>query len=96
MIYGLSDKLKLLRVQHKLSQTEVADRIQVAPATISSYETGERTPSLENLVALANLYRVSTDFLLGVTQSKDTALLNTSKLNKQQLLALQALIDSIE
>lgn len=95
MIYGLPDKLKLMRMQNKLSQQEVADRIDVAPATISAYETGERTPSLDNLIALANLYQVSTDFLLGVTQSKDTALLNTSQLNKQQLLALQALINTI-
>lgn len=28
---------------------------------------GERTPSIENLIALANLYHVSTDYLLGFT-----------------------------
>ena len=95
MIYGQPDKLKLMRIQNKLSQQEVADRIDVAPPTISASETCERTPSLENLISLANLYQVSTDFLLGITQPKDNTLLNTSKLNKQQLLAMQALINTI-
>ena len=57
MIKGLPDRLKKLRVQHKYSQKGVADKLKVSPAIISAYETGERTPSTENILALSRLYR---------------------------------------
>lgn len=95
MVYGLSDKLKLLRIQHNLSQSEVAKRLDMSPSIISAYESGERTPSLEILIALANLYHASTDYLLGVNYPRDTVVLDTSNLNKQQLTALQNLIDTM-
>ena len=66
MINGLSEKLKTLRKQYKLSQKEVAKALDVSPSIISGYETGERAPSLENLVSLSYLYRCSTDYLLGL------------------------------
>ena len=92
MIYGLPDKLKLMRIQNKLSQQEVADRIDVAPATISAYETGERTPSTEILLALSYLYQCSTDYLLGKITEPPTVVLNTTGLNEEQIQALQYLI----
>ena len=90
MIYGLSKKLTLLRQQHKMSQSEVARRIGVSSSAVSAYET---SPTLENLVKLANLFHVSTDYLLGVEYPRDKAILDTSGLNKQQLTVLQNLID---
>ena len=65
MINGLGDKLQKLRTQFNMSQKEVAVAINTSPSIISNYESGERTPSVENLMALANLYHCSTDYLLG-------------------------------
>lgn len=96
MIFGLSKKLKLLRQQNKLSQSEVAKRINVSSSAVSAYEADEISPSLETLVRIADLYHVSTDYLLGVNYPRDNAILNTSGLNKQQLVALQSLIDTMK
>lgn len=93
MIYGLSKKLTLLRQQNKLSQSEVARRIGISSSAVSAYEAGQISPSLETLVKLANLFHVSTDYLLGVDYPRDKAVLDTSGLNKQQLTVLQDLID---
>ena len=90
MIYGLAKKLTLLRQQHKLSQSEVARRLNIS---VSAFEAEQISPSLETLVKLANLYHVSTDYLLGVDYPRDKAVLDTSGLNKQQLTVLQNLID---
>lgn len=90
MIQGLSKKLTLLRQQHKLSQSEVARRLNIS---VSAFEAEQISPSLETLVKLANLYHVSTDYLLGVDYPRDKAVLDTSGLNKQQLTVLQNLID---
>jgi transcriptional regulator with XRE-family HTH domain len=93
MIQGLSKKLTLLRQQHKLSQSEVARRLNISSSAVSAFEAEQISPSLETLVKLANLYHVSTDYLLGVDYPRDKAVLDTSGLNKQQLTVLQNLID---
>lgn len=95
MIYGLAKKLTLLREQNKLSQSEVARRIGVSSSAVSAYESEKMTPSLETFVKYAELFHVSTDYLLGVSYPRDKAILDTSGLNKQQLTALQSLIDTM-
>ena len=90
---GIVQKLTLLRQQNKLSQSEVARRIGVSSSAVSAYEADQISPSLETLVKLANLFHVSTDYLLGVDYPRDKAVLDTSGLNKQQLTVLQNLID---
>ena len=96
MVYGLSKKLTLLRQQNKWSQSEVARRINVSSSAVSAYEADEISPSLETLIKLADLFHVSTDYLLGIDYPRDNAVLDTSGLNKQQLIALQALIDTMK
>ncbi len=95
MIYGLSKKLKLLRKQHNYSQSEVARQIDVSSSAVSAYEAEDISPSLETLVKLAKLYHVSTDYLLDVSYPRDKAILDTTNLNQQQLIALQNLIDTM-
>ncbi len=95
MIYGLAEKLALSRKKNKLSQAQVAKYIGVSPSAVSAYELGEVTPSLEILMKLANLYRVSADYLLGISYPRESVALDTSKLTKQQLVALQNLIDTM-
>ena len=93
MIQGLSKKLTLLRQQNKMSQSEVARKIGVSSSAVSAYEADEISPSLDTLVKIADLFHVSTDYLLGVSYPRDKAVLDTSGLNKQQLTVLQNLID---
>ena len=52
MIKELPEKLKAQRVQLGLSQKDVANKLGVSPSIVSGYETGERTPSTEILLAL--------------------------------------------
>lgn len=67
MIRDLPTKLKGLRTNAGYSQAEVAKKIGISPPIISNYESGTKSPSLESLVALAQLYKCSTDYLLGLT-----------------------------
>lgn len=95
MIKDLPMKLKELRVANNLSQKEVAHKIDVSPSIISGYETGERTPSLENLLALSYLYKCSTDYLLGKENTTPKVTLDTDGLNTEQIHALLTLIKTI-
>jgi transcriptional regulator with XRE-family HTH domain len=62
---NLSSRLQRLRELRKLTQAELGNRAGIAAASISHFETGQRTPSLESLVKLADALEVSTDGLLG-------------------------------
>ncbi len=61
---SFADKLKKLRTENKMTQQDVADRLNVARSTIAGYETKNRQPSHEKLTTLANLFRVTVDYLL--------------------------------
>ncbi len=96
MINGLSDRLRELRTNHNYSQKKIAAVLNVSPPLISSYESGERMPSIENLKALAQFYHCSADYLLGLTAAAPHTVLDISHLNTEQIAALHTLIDSIE
>lgn len=57
-----------------LRQDQVAKLIGVNKSAISQYESDIRQPSFDILVRLANLYRVSTDYLLGQTNTRSVEL----------------------
>lgn len=67
---NLGQKLKILRLQHNLTQKQVAKRVGLAPSAISSYESGDRYPNYSTLGKLATLYRVSCDYLIGVAEGR--------------------------
>ena len=69
MIIELGEKLKALRTENHLRQDQVARLVNVEKSSISMYETGMRQPSYATLVRLANVFNVSTDYLLGRTSS---------------------------
>ena len=95
MIQGLGNKLQKLRLQFNLSQKEVAVAINTSPSIISNYESGERTPSVENLMALARLYHCSTDYLLGFQATDNDNTLDVSMLSVEQKILLQQFLSSI-
>lgn len=95
MIKDLSTKLKKLRMSQNLSQADVAKKLEISPSIISGYETGERTPSTENLLALSYLYKCSTDYLLGKSNDKPFVVLDTEGLTPEQIQALQTLIKTM-
>lgn len=61
----LNEKLAMLRNNNGYSTRELAGKLDVSQSSISLWEKGERKPDYENIVKLAKLYSVSTDFLLG-------------------------------
>ena len=96
MIRGLPEKLKQLRLSLGYSQRAVAAKLKVSPSIISGYETGERTPSAEALLALAQLYRCSIDYLLGREPRKPAATLNVEGLTSRQVQILLDLVQEFQ
>jgi transcriptional regulator with XRE-family HTH domain len=63
-------RLKDLREDADLTQSELAKHLNVRQNTYSQYENGQRQIPIEQLIALARYYNTSTDYLLGLTDIK--------------------------
>lgn len=73
-----TDNLKAARKKSGKTQKEVAEGIGIGQGTYKNYETGAREPNGETLVAIANYFGVTTDYLLG----RPTAQLPTDALER--------------
>lgn len=74
MARGMVDmelRIKEARELRKMTQQYVADRLGIGRESYARYENGSRNPSLQNLVDLADLFGVTTDYLLGRTSLPD-------------------------
>ena len=67
-IFG--QRIKELRINNQLTQTQLADLLDVNKSMISEIENGKYATSLERLCILADYFNVSTDYLLGRTDKK--------------------------
>ncbi len=91
----ISGILKELRESRRLSQKTLAARLGCSPSIVSSYETGERLPSLPMLIALADLYGVSTDYLLG-RPNLARVRLDLDGLGEKQIEALRVIVEAMK
>ena len=67
----MSYRFKDARVQSGISQKDAAEQLQVSAATVNNWESGRRLPTIDALEKMADLYGVSTDYLLGRTDSSN-------------------------
>lgn len=65
----LSERLNLLKCSNKILQKQVAEGAGIPLRTYQRYENGEREPSASILLAIANFFGVSIDYLLGRTDN---------------------------
>jgi len=93
MIYGLSDRIRELRLQKNLTQAQVAERLGITKNAVNSWEKSASSPTLKNIAELAGILGVSTDYLLGV---KRGVTLDISDLDDLQCEAIQSLKSSFE
>lgn len=86
----IADRIKQLREQNNMTQAELARKLHITRSAVNSWEMGISVPSTTLLMDLANLFHVSTDFLLGMQK---TSTIDVSQLNDREVLLLQGLIE---
>lgn len=89
----VGDIVRALRNERDISQERLAQKVHVTRATIATYESGSRLPSLHVLIELSRALGVTTDYLLGVSREKD-AFLDVSGLTPKQIESLDAIIEN--
>lgn len=72
----LAKRLKGLREDRRIYQRELAEILGMSFRGYQNYETGQSEPKLATLIAIADYYHVSVDYLLGRTDVPD---LNTNR-----------------
>ena len=65
----ISDKIKELRSKAGYSQATLAKKLSITRSSVNAWELGISVPSTRYVVELASLFRVSTDYVLGVDSS---------------------------
>lgn len=58
--------VKIARESAKMTQQEVADKLNTSRSNITKYELGTLEPKIETIGLMAELYNVSTDWLFGI------------------------------
>lgn len=61
---AIDEVLKKLRVESGLTQKELADKLNIGQTTITSYENSTRIPQVSSLIAYADYFKCSLDFLV--------------------------------
>lgn len=92
-MYDFGERLRELREKKRLSQAQVASRLNLSKSTISCYEANTRYPSFEVLTQLALLFNTTSDYLLGIeSRVKDRATISVYGLTERQLEIINALL----
>ena len=88
----VADKIKFLREQIGLTQSYLAKRLGITRSSVNAWEMGISVPSTQYVVELANIFRVSTDYLLGM---KTSAAVSVEGLTKEDVEMVYALINHL-
>ena len=70
----LGNRIKFLRKRANITQSELAEKLNLSFGTISKYEKDEISIPSETLLKIANIFNVSTDFLLGRVDIKNESI----------------------
>jgi transcriptional regulator with XRE-family HTH domain len=87
------DRLKELREEKGLTQGALGEMLNVKDTSISNWENGRRFPDKETLVKMANIFNVTTDYLLNNSENKNLRYITTTEL---KTFLPDKLVDSIE
>ncbi|HJA94089.1 MAG TPA: helix-turn-helix transcriptional regulator [Candidatus Eisenbergiella merdipullorum] len=89
----IGDRIKQLRTDAKMTQPELAAKLEVTRSAIATYENNTRQPSFHVLVRIAEIFHVSTDYLL---LGNKNDLLDVSGLTVDQKMILTDLIKNFK
>lgn len=85
--------LKTLRTQNNYTQVQLAQKLGLTKSVISAYETGLRLPSYDVLINIAKIFKVSTDYQLGMDNRQE---IDLSGLTPEEITALKNLIKAMK
>ena len=89
----IADKIKFLRDEKGWTQTELSKKLGITRSGVNAWEMGISVPSTQYIVELAQLFGVSTDFLLGINSHST---IDVSGLTTEDIKIIYALIEHLK
>jgi len=86
----VGQNIKIMRDQNGMTQQDVADKLGISKSAVNAWEMGTNVPNLQNIVELAKLFSVSTDYLLDMAEDRYVDVMG---LNGRQLSVVRKLVD---
>lgn len=80
------EKIRYLRTKNNITSKQLSKILDISESSISLYENGKRTPNIELIIRIADFFKVSTDFLLGVTDNPQKISQNDSEADFSEIL----------
>lgn len=88
----VADRIKYLRESKSYTQTELAKLLGITRSSVNAWEMGISVPSTQYVVELAAIFKVSTDYLLGVNE---TTTINVSGLTDADIELVNAIVSHL-
>ena len=85
----VADRIKRLREQYGITQSELAKQLGITRSSVNAWEMGISIPSTQYIVELANIFEVSTDYILGV---ENTVSINVSGLSDKDIELINSIV----
>ncbi len=76
-----SDRLKTLRVEHKLTQQALAQQLNVAQSAVANWESNNRMPDFVMMNKIADYFNVSVDWLIGNSDCRNISNYNSTDID---------------
>jgi transcriptional regulator with XRE-family HTH domain len=83
---NIANTLKNIRIDKNLSVLELSEKIKISHQNIYRWESGQVLPSINQLLILADFYKISIDELLGRADEFNNIILNANHSPKEQEL----------
>lgn len=88
----VADRIKYLRESKNYTQTELAKQLGITRSSVNAWEMGISVPSTQYIVELASIFKVSTDYLLGVNE---TTTINVSGLTDADIELVNSIVSHL-
>ncbi len=75
----IADRIKSLRENQNKTQSELAKQLGITRSSVNAWEMGISVPSTQYVVELAHIFKVSTDYLLGVDTTSSISVAGLSE-----------------
>lgn len=86
----ISERIKELRARNNLSQVKLAKALNVSRSTVNAWEMGISMPTIKYVIEMSNLFKVTSDYILGINSAESISL---SGLTKKQVQAIMQIIE---
>ncbi len=85
---NIGNRIKMLRTENNMTQKELSSKLGLTPKMVSFYETSQRMPPIDIILKLVTIFDVSSDYLLGLT--------NTNLYESNNIIALSEMPDGAQ